>query len=575
MSETDTKIHELVAKIERGEIRLPEMQRRYVWQKTRVRDLLDSLYRGYPSGAILTWETNQDIPTRDFSIAQKTDHGASFQLLLDGQQRLTSLSAILSGKPVRVRGLKKPIDIMFNLEHPENLELVTEVDDDSTDTDADHDGSEYANESDMLKNFKKMTFMVHNKLVASQPHWVSVTDILKDAYNEAQIMEDAGVHDMKDPRYKKYSERIRRLRNIRDYSYRVHTLDRSMPYAEVAEIFVRVNSLGAKLRSSDLALAQITAKWRGSSEIFQSYDERWKSKGFDLDLSIYLKNLTAFATNSSSFKAIGRIPKEDLMNSWEQAKKGMDFSLNFLRNNVKIESPALLASPFLAITIAKYAHKKEFRLSNDEESQLRYWTLVANAKGRYSRGSSETLLNEDLSIVNRDENALDRLINTLRTQVGRLDIQASDIESRNSRSAYFKTMFIAFMTGGAKDWMDQVAISDNTSGAKHSLQFHHIFPKSILEKAGMAKEKLNDICNLAFIGGNTNQVIGSKSPSVYLQEIIEKGGEEALRKQCVPTDPQLWEIEAYEDFLRERRKLVVKRLNDFLGHKWGSRENSE
>ena len=76
MSETDTKIHELVAKIERGEIRLPEMQRRYVWQKTRVRDLLDSLYRGYPSGAILTWETNQDIPTRDFSIAQKTENGA-------------------------------------------------------------------------------------------------------------------------------------------------------------------------------------------------------------------------------------------------------------------------------------------------------------------------------------------------------------------------------------------------------------------------------------------------------------------------------------------------------------------
>jgi uncharacterized protein with ParB-like and HNH nuclease domain len=83
--------------INRGELRLPELQRRYVWPATRVRDLLDSLYRGYPSGAILVWETPDDVPSRDLAIEQHTSVFGGHKLLLDGQQRLTSLSAVLRG----------------------------------------------------------------------------------------------------------------------------------------------------------------------------------------------------------------------------------------------------------------------------------------------------------------------------------------------------------------------------------------------------------------------------------------------------------------------------------------------
>src|ERR1700749_397399 len=103
----------------RGELRLPEIQRHYVWKATRVRDLLDSLYRGYPSGSILMWETDEPVPTRDFAIAQETTAFAGRKLLLDGQQRLTSLTAVLNGELVNVRGRKRPIDILFNLDHPD------------------------------------------------------------------------------------------------------------------------------------------------------------------------------------------------------------------------------------------------------------------------------------------------------------------------------------------------------------------------------------------------------------------------------------------------------------------------
>src|SRR6266446_2252887 len=102
MPKIDTTVGNLVAMIRDGELRLPEMQRRYVWPATRVRDLLDSLYRGYPSGTILVWETDQEAPTRDLAVEQQKPAFVTQKLLLDGQQRLTSLAAVMNGEPVSV-----------------------------------------------------------------------------------------------------------------------------------------------------------------------------------------------------------------------------------------------------------------------------------------------------------------------------------------------------------------------------------------------------------------------------------------------------------------------------------------
>ena len=97
MAKAEATVEELVGMIARGELRLPEMQRRYVWRSTRVRDLLDSLYRGYPSGAILLWETDEKVSLQEFAVVQQGNPYSSMRLLLDGQQRLTALSAVLRG----------------------------------------------------------------------------------------------------------------------------------------------------------------------------------------------------------------------------------------------------------------------------------------------------------------------------------------------------------------------------------------------------------------------------------------------------------------------------------------------
>jgi len=562
MARRDATVNDLVGMIERGELRLPEMQRRYVWRSTRVRDLMDSLYRGYPSGAILIWEADEAVPMQDFSVSQQASSYQNSLLLLDGQQRLTSLSAVIRGEPVNVRGRVKPIELLFNLDHPEKLELVTEVNENSNEDELDDEDITDSSDDDLMRRFEKMTFVVSTKKLLNLPNWIKVTDAFSND-DDADILEKTGITSLKDPKYKKYSQRLAKLRSIRKYVYRLDVLERDLSYEEVTEIFVRVNSLGAKLRGSDLALAQITARWKKSLVIFQKFQNECKDEGFDLDLGIYLKNMIAIITAQSRFLTVGTIKLEDLQKGWEDSKKGMEFAINFLRTNVGITSPALLASPFLLITVAYYGYKHDYQLSADIEKQLVYWIRVTNAKGRYSRGSSESLLDQDLGSI-RDGGSIKDLLARLKSQVGTLEITSDELEGKTRRSAVFKTMFLAFKALGAKDWYSNLSIAINHAGSAHKLQFHHIFPKAYLKKQGYLPREADDIANFAFIGGKTNRKISDKAPSVYFPDIKESSGCEAFDLQCIPHDDELLNGERYKDFLAKRRNLIAGCLNEYI-----------
>jgi hypothetical protein len=230
MRKVDTNVNELVGMIRRGELRLPEMQRRYVWRAPRVRDLLDSLYRGYPSGSILVWETDQEQPTRDLAVAQQASPFAGHKLLLDGQQRLTSLSAVLEGEPIKVRGRKREIDILFNLDHPEGLSEFTEVSSDEDMRLLDEDEADEASESEdedgddisLQERLKRMTFVVTSKQLAQQANWVSVSKVFKSS--DSHILKTAGVTSFDDSRYQKYTTRLQKLRAIAQYPYTMRWL---------------------------------------------------------------------------------------------------------------------------------------------------------------------------------------------------------------------------------------------------------------------------------------------------------------------------------------------------------------
>jgi hypothetical protein len=556
MAKAEYSIQSLVGMVERGELRLPEMQREYVWRATRVRDLLDSLYRGYPSGVILAWESEEDVATTDFAVETRAVSAVRPLLLLDGQQRLTSLSAVLRGLPVTVKGRKKPVEILFNLDHPDELTYVTDVFEDS-DEDVEPDDEQ---DMDLQERFRRMTFVVASSALKSHQNWVSVSDIFM--LPDSEILKGSGLAGWDDPRYQRYADRLKAVRAIADYQYRMDILERTKSYEEVTEIFVRVNSLGAKLRGSDLALAQITARWRGSLEIFRSFQNEVQNLGFQFDLGIFVRTLVSLTTNQSKFAVINGIRLDQLKGGWDRTRTAFTHALNYAKSNLDIDSQTALSSPLLLITTAYWADKLNYEVSEKESNEFRRWFLTANAKGRYSRGSSESLLDQDLASL-RDGGSAATLSQRLTQQFGRLEFTPEDLVGRNSRSGVFKTMFLAFKKADARDWKTNLKIGANHAGKADAIEFHHVFPKAYLrrEQPQLASSQVDDIANLAFIGSETNKIISDKAPSDYMVKFTS----ESMERQLVDFSDGLDKADAFEAFLAKRRAAIAAKLNEFIG----------
>jgi hypothetical protein len=568
MQQQNISISTLVDMYKRGELRLPEIQRHYVWRATRVRDLLDSLYRGYPSGSILMWETDEPVPTRDSAIAQDTSAFVGRKLLLDGQQRLTSLTAVVNGEPVHVRGRKRPIEILFNLEHPDGPPTdVIEVESDeesplSAEDEVDGEEEEADEREGLQEKLGRRTFVVASKSLLSQPQWIRVSEVFGNN-NDGHLLQKAGVKSFDDPRYQRYSDRIKKLRAIRDYSYVVHVLERTMSYEEVTEIFVRVNSLGAKLRSSDLALAQMTSRWPNLLRQLEEFQDECEQSWFTIDLGQLVRGIVVFATQQCLFRSVATTPIDKLKQGWEEAKEGLRFAINFLRSNAGIEDESLLSSPMFIHALAAVSRVKDNKLTADEQRKLLHWLLVANARGRYSRGSTETLLNEDLAIIFRGA-GIEGLIDPVRRQFGRLHIEPGDLAGRGVNSPLFSLAYLALKANHARDWYSGLGLSLTHQGRLHFVQWHHVIPKSLLKARGYETGEINEIANMAFITGQTNRRISNKEASEYLADIIRKQGAQALVSQCVPLESELWNVERYRDFLSARREALAARMNAFI-----------
>lgn len=268
---------------------------------------------------------------------------------------------------------------------------------------------------------------------------------------------------------------------------------------------------------------------------------------------------------------MGSTSIERLKEGWSEAKEGLRFAVNFLRSNAGIEDESLLSSPMFIHSIAAVSRVKRNRLTADEQHKLLHWLLVANARGRYSRGSTETLLNEDLSIIFKSED-ISGLMAPLKQQFGRLHIEAGDLAGRGVNSPLFSLAYLSLKAAGAKDWYSGLGLSLTHQGKLHFIQWHHIVPKSLLRAQGYERGEMNEIANMAFVTGQTNRRISNKKASEYLASIVEKQGEQALSSQCVPTDPILWEIEQYRDFLNYRREALAKRMNEFIVEKASLRQ---
>jgi hypothetical protein len=462
----------------------------------------------------------------------------------------------------------RPIDILFNLEHREGPPIeASEVEEDvdslftPDDEESDENEDNGDNEASVAERFKHFTFVVASRALQAHPHWVSVSEVFKSS-NDYEIIQKTGITAFNDPRLQKYTDRLQRLRKIRDYNYVVHVLERSMNYQEVTEIFVRVNSLGAKLRSSDLALAQITSRWPNLLKQLEGFQEECERSWFTIDLGQLVRAIVVFSTKQCLFHNVGRIPVAELERGWEEAKEGLRFAINFLRANAGIEDESLLSSPMFIHVLAAVSRVKDNKLTQAEQQALLHWLLVANARGHFSRGSTETILNEDLSIIFRSGD-LSALMGPVKRQFGRLHIEPGDLANRGANSPLFALAYLTLKADGAKDWFSGLGLSLTHQGRLHFIQWHHIIPKSLLKERYNTGE-INEIANMAFITGQTNRRISNKEPSVYLADIVKEQGRQVLDAQLIPNDPALLQLDNYREFLRVRREALAKRMNEFI-----------
>jgi hypothetical protein len=161
------------------------------------------------------------------------------------------------------------------------------------------------------------------------------------------------------------------------------------------------------------------------------------------------------------------------------------------------------------------------------------------------------------------------LLDILKRQFGRLNIEPGDLAGRGANSPLFSLAYLALKDGGAKDWFSGLGLSLTHQGRLHFIQWHHVYPKALLREHGYETGQINEIANMAFITGQTNRRLGRKPPSEYMVEIVQKQGVGALESQKVPTDVSRLTVPQYKQFLADRRRALAQCMNEFIARKAG------
>lgn len=433
MQETSQTVASLVDQFMDGTIRLPEIQREYVWTREKVRALVDSIYKGYPSGSILLWDTDAPVQTRPTAAAEANSGTAkATRLLLDGQQRITSLAAVTRGIPVRMKKVggspaETTINILFNIDHPDRLpDSDSADDDDEKEEGVGDDGAGHARDHRI--------FRLAGKNSHGGRYWIPITEVFEKGAVKALL--DAGIK-LDDPNAEKYLVRLNRLSKLKEYQYPVQILEKDAPYSEVTDIFVRLNSQGAKLVRADLALAQVTARWGGAMKEFATAADECRQKGFDLDEKFMIKYLLSVSAHQSKLESVRGIKTDKLKSDWKRAKRGLSFAIDLFKRDAGIESTEVLRSHLPLVPVACLAVKSNYAFSDDLRRKVIKWIYAATIWSRYARGATDTLLDEDLALIRNSDDPAGDMIERIRRQTGRLDIQASDLEGKTRRSSLF------------------------------------------------------------------------------------------------------------------------------------------
>ena len=526
---------ELINDIRTQNLVLPEFQREYVWTREQAKQLLVSLMRKYPVGGLLFWKT-QDPPDLK-NVQELPERLGTVQVILDGQQRLTTLYMLVTGEipPYYVEE-----DITTDIR-----DLHFNVDDGDL---------QYYQPVKMRDN----------------PRWVRVVECFSrgsvDVFSIAQ--KTAGSDESAFQVAKNYAANLGKLVGIKEADLPTQVVPTEASLDNAIDVFDRVNSLGTKLTEADLALTHVTGKWSQARRTLKAKIDDLSHQKFEFDLTFMTRALVCTVTGHALFEHIHTVGRSESENGWARLSTILDYIVGILPSHAYIHSTGDLSSTNPLIPMIRFlALNDDLFPSNVSLRRAVHWFCIAQIQQRYS-GLTDSRLEHDVTIVNREASPWKSLLDQIVDQRGRINVLPDDFEGRGTTHPLYRMTRILARACGAVDWFNGLPLVAPV-GDHFRIHSHHIFPQSVLYQNGYSSDShvdrkiVNAIANRAFLTGDTNLSIASSLPQDYLP-MVEERYPGALQSQFIPMDPQLWQVERYRDFLKARRGLIADRLNSFL-----------
>lgn len=567
----DYHLSDLLHYIDIGDIGLPDIQRPFVWPNTKVRDLFDSMYRGFPVGYLLFWENGQVNGARQIGLEDKA-HPVPLRLIVDGQQRLTSLYAVFRGRRVLDADYReRKIEIAFRP----------------------RDGK----------------FEVCDAAIRKDPEWIpDISELWASGKSSYQIVKTflASLQKAKGPLSEEDEERIThnldRLFDLQQYPFTALEIAPTVDEEEVAEIFVRVNSEGVKLNQADFILTLMSVFWdegRAALERFCQESRQPPKLGshpspfnylIQPDPDQLLRVSIAVGFYRARLKAVYNVLRGKDIDTGEFSPERRERQFDILREaqgrvldltrwhqflsaivGAGFRSSELISSQnALLYAYAFYLLGRDrFKMPEHALSKLvGRWFFFTSLTGRYT-GSPESVMDADLNRLRNvsDGGQFAHVLNDIMKTVLTEDFWnvtlPARLESSSARSPELFAYIAAQVLLNAPVLFSHKKIGDlfdpSLKTKKKALERHHLFPRAWLEEQGITDLKLiNQQANLALVEWPDNLVVGDRPPRAYVPEIRKRFGDAEWQTMCeMHALPEGWETMSYQVFLQERRKRMA------------------
>ncbi|RMF39317.1 MAG: DUF262 domain-containing protein [Anaerolineae bacterium] len=585
-------IQTLLTWVESGEIAIPEIQRPFVWSASKVRDLLDSLYSGYPIGYLIAWR-NPSVRLKDGSVS------AGKRILIDGQQRVTALMAALLGMQVVTKNYRKTrITIAF---HP-----------------------------------RERKFEVSNPAIRKDHNWIpDIAELFAPdfrlrravrTYCEQNAIENEDIEDNID-------EALSLLKGIVNNHIGLIELNSNLDIETVTEIFIRINSAGVVLSQADFAMSKIAANETYGGNVLRKAIDYFCHLAVAPEFYPQLVALDSEFTQTDYFQKMAwlRHETDDLydpsytdmlrvafISEFRRGRledlvallSGRNFETREYEERIAAESFARLKHGILnfmnethfkrfvmILRSAGFVSRSLIRSQNainfayvlylmlreqgvpaaEIEHLVRRWFVLSILTGRYS-GSPESRMDQDIRLM--QEQGVARYVEAVEAA------ELSDgfwnmglpqnLETSSSTNPAFNVFLAAQVKLGDKGFLSRdITVRDLIM---HRGDVHHIFPRNYLKKHGLTRGAYNQVANYVMTQSEINIAIGDKPPSQYFRELWEQsnGGKlkyggittraellENFRMNCIPEGIQEMGLEDYDEFLEIRRKLMAQKVKDY------------